>query len=224
MHAWFFVCRSWTAWTAPSSACGRTAWCPASTQSTSPRGQTAPGTGGQGTSRPLSGEWGAGITLLFYSGWPGQRGPNIAQLKSHIAQKRTLLHKQRKKYRPKPEFWAFFAFYISKFYRPKDQNIAQNLDLGDEIAHLATLFLLAPPLLFPRFVYVAFLVLLAGHLAGIAACLVEKALAPTLSLDQRTKATGCWWLKKIFSFCHFWAGWNFIFHPKKARSPNRLLL
>ncbi len=49
----------------------------------------------------------------------------------------------------------------------------------------------SPPLLFPRFVYVAFLVLLAGHLAGIAACLVEKALAPTLSLDQRTKATGC---------------------------------
>ncbi len=47
----------------------------------------------------------------------------MAHLKSHIAQKRTLLHKL-KKYRPKPEMWAFNAFLLTNFiaqgskYRP----------------------------------------------------------------------------------------------------------
>ncbi len=49
------------------------------------------------------------------AGWPGRRGLNIAILKSHIAQKRTLLHKLRKKYHPKTEFWAFFAFLLTNF-------------------------------------------------------------------------------------------------------------
>ncbi len=40
---------------------------------------------------------------------------NIAHLKSHIAPKRTLLHKKRKKYRPKHEIWAFFAFLLTNF-------------------------------------------------------------------------------------------------------------
>ncbi len=41
--------------------------------------------------------------------------PNIAHLMSHIAQKRTLLHKLRKKYRPKPEIWALNAFLLTNF-------------------------------------------------------------------------------------------------------------
>ena len=46
--------------------------------------------------------------------------PNIAHyLESHIAQLRTLLHKLRKKYRPKPEFWAFNAFLLANFIAQK---------------------------------------------------------------------------------------------------------
>ncbi len=33
----------------------------------------------------------------------------------------------------------FLCIFISKFYRPKVQNIAQVSNLGDKIAHLATL-------------------------------------------------------------------------------------
>ncbi len=41
--------------------------------------------------------------------------PNIAHLKSHIAQNRTLLHKLRKKYCQKPKIWAFNAFLLTNF-------------------------------------------------------------------------------------------------------------
>ncbi len=37
--------------------------------------------------------------------------------------------------------FGFLCIFINKFYCPRDQHIAQNLDLSDEIAHLATLLL-----------------------------------------------------------------------------------
>ena len=72
------------------------------------------------------------------SGWPGRRGPNIAHLKSHIARKRTLLHKLRKKYRPKPKIWAFFAFLLTNF-------IAQRTKISPNILFWAMKLPVWPP-------------------------------------------------------------------------------
>ena len=59
--------------------------------------------------------------------------------KSHIAQKvKNVLYciSWRKIIAQNPKF-GLFCIFINKFYRPKDQNFAQNLVLSDEIAYLA---------------------------------------------------------------------------------------
>ncbi len=71
--------------------------------------------------RAAGGKFAQAVVFPFFPllpSWVGSRvarstSPNTAHLKSHFAQKRTLLHKDRKKYRPKPKIWAFFAFSLT---------------------------------------------------------------------------------------------------------------
>ncbi len=49
-------------------------------------------------------------------GLPDPRDPNFAHFNSHFAQKRTLLHKTRKNFAPKPKNVGFYCIFINKYF------------------------------------------------------------------------------------------------------------